>query len=275
MKKITTKLFSILYMASIVSVSCKARISDQQTTVKVINGIPAKAGEFPSIAKLTLYHENSTSLCTGTFLNQSVFLTAAHCVADSGKVYRASVSEIDVIDTWIPKEFLAAKSKSYGFPSEGFNQYVRSDMALLKFPANTASRLGITRFMSLAHDLLFTDNEVVIVGFGRVKAAVTSPGILHWGKSNITSSDKDVVVVNGGNVAKKGENSLASAGDSGGPLLLGSSPNIAQTIIGVFSKGTGVLSEVPGASYYASTQSAIANKLFKSAINDGYESFTY
>ncbi|MBM4252244.1 MAG: trypsin-like serine protease [Deltaproteobacteria bacterium] len=135
-------------LVSLLGTSCQSIKASQP---KVTNGI--EEPDFPYVVQIQM---NGRSYCTGSFLNDSLLLTAAHCVDRASFVKFGNVS--------VESEFIFIHPR---WPSGGESCKLprdpRYDLAYVKFPKGTYS--GPT-FGKVATQSARPNEEIKIVGFG-------------------------------------------------------------------------------------------------------------
>lgn len=217
---------------------------EQDSNTKITNGIVIPASEHPAVVALDLIGYYSSGKCTGTFINDSQVLTAAHCVQNKnyvrtvidGRTVDATKYTIHPDYSWLPNP---EKSSA--------------DIAIVEFPAGTSSN-----FIPLASDAPLAGDQIRIVGYGNTKVHNTIDyTISPWGgfySTGLTTSGGDGQKRLGMNsldrrengelvfvgefetqAGREGVNSGAAQGDSGGPMLV--AVDGTWNLVGVTSMG--------------------------------------
>ena len=247
------------------------RSPETTSDMTVSNGSPIGKDQAPAVVRLDM--PNNT-ICTGTFLNQSVVLTAAHCIYS---VPYAEISGVRSINSYLASSnfkalYAAAKASRWLGPDN--DAMVPNDQALVIFPAGTAGKLGIRDFISIERGTHLTGLQVYLIGYGENNPGQgSSDGVKRWGSNIVASFDGQVITVKGDSNGGPGVGRNSTEGDSGGPLLWAGANGSGQTIIGTVSEVAD--RPGPGISYYVAVQSPISQALFRYAISKGAEYFYY
>ena len=205
---------------------------NQSSNVKVSNGKVIGEADYPSV--VMLYDKTKGAMCTGTFIDDSTVLTAAHCsmggsvIDKSGKV-DLTISYVRMIQGKEKKMELIANSVAvYRNPRwDGMSklQPVNGlDLGIIKFPAGTAPATSKLRDRGAQKG-----DKVTIVGFGLnyVPSGPSdmdpeSAGIKRMGTNKVSGLMRGFIQFfgKGKTTDASGNDANASAGDSGGPLFI-------------------------------------------------------
>lgn len=208
----------------VILVGCAQRM-DTQSVTKVTNGLPAPH-EFPSVVMLEIDEEMETQICTGTFVNDSQLVTAAHCIYKS-MIAGKSPSIVSITKLKHQRINAIRWQHHPDYSVKGEPLRIR-DIAVVTFPAGTSS--ATTR---LYQGALSVGQDFTIIGFGANAYEFDSNG-------NPTSSglgikrkgQNQIDEITGGLIKFKGVASAtdkntplgldvaSGTGDSGGPLLI-------------------------------------------------------
>lgn len=216
--------------------SCQ-KPSQTDSQSKIINGTFSFNFEQPAV--VAIYQPESDGLCTGTFISDSLLLTAAHCTemfyADSSGVVDGQLHVIQINDLQSADvKLLASSVKIIRDPrweeaGAGVNNF---DLALIRFPAKTwGTQAAISKNSAEVGD------EVEMYGYGQNTddGDYSSSGVFRKGFNVIESIDGGFIAFRGvaSNGVLGGNGTFASAGqgDSGGPLF------VDGKIVGVVSGG--------------------------------------
>ncbi len=228
----STKSFLSLFASATLlagfSIGCGQKASDQQSSVKVTNGASITESEYPSVVLLVSLTPQGESICTGTFVNDSQVVTAAHCVEglDAARPTIAYAKE----DKATGEIGLAAvalnfvRQPAYDF-AEGVNP---KDIAVVNFPENTAPATS-----PLATTTPLVGDEMTIVGFGNNEnfydttgsQSGSGAGNKRVGKNQVGKITDDGMIAFVGVPGavpdlEAGELVGSGSGDSGGPLFV-------------------------------------------------------
>ncbi len=198
----------------------------EKSDVKVTNGREVKEGEYPSV--VLLFDKAAGAICTGTFINPTTVLTAAHCsmsgsINAEGEV-NIQLSIINIKDAVKKEAEIVAESTRvvrnplWDKNGGNVNGY---DLSLVTFAPGVAK--GVS---ALASQGARVGDRLEIVGFGLNQATdlknTNSAGIKRVGTNKVTNVALGFIQFTGADKTSKadGTNSSASSGDSGGPLFI-------------------------------------------------------
>lgn len=207
------------------TVSCGKLQTQDQSSLKVTNGTEISNSEFPAV--VLLYDEKVGSICTGTFVTETIVLTAAHCtmggeLGENGVVdHELKIIELDKSEEKSAK-LVATSSKVIRNPlwdaaGRNVNRY---DLGLVFFEPGVSK--GIRR---ISRDPAEVGDEFTIVGFGlntSNPSDSSSAGIKRKGVNLVSEVSGGFLQFVGKNKTTNGDGSdvAAGSGDSGGPLLI-------------------------------------------------------
>jgi len=205
--------------------SCKTTNGNRNTTskVKIVNGVATD--DINAVVRLSINNDDWT-YCTGSFINKTTMLTAAHCLGrDSPDQNSLTVDGTEPTS----KHYLQE-----AFPRPWLSKGL--DLAILKFPAEVSERLGITSFLKIAESEISEGDEITMIGFGMTDhydQYSNSEARKYSGVNNVSKVEDWKIVVIGATRSDWRKNDASiEKGDSGGPLL-----NADGDIVGVASMG--------------------------------------
>lgn len=190
--------------------------------IKITNGIEVPNEEYPSV--VLLYDAELGSICTGTFVTETIVLTAAHC-SMSGKVDSSGNVEmtmylIEIADRENQEALVLGKSvkvvRNPEWDKSGRNVN-RYDLGLVYFEEGVAP--GVSK---IASSQALVGDEFEIVGFGLSSSNQETAGIKRVGTNKIDRISGGFIQFTGKSSTTNGDGTDASAamGDSGGPLFI-------------------------------------------------------
>lgn len=224
-----------LICISLVIVACGNQGEHSQT--KIINGIVTTpdTDEFPAVVNVINYNDPESGYCTGTFISDSVLLTAAHCMQNATPA-NVKVGEISSVSLYVNQNFKVN--------SDDKSTY---DLALVLFPRNTSQD-----HIKISDYVMQGNEKITMVGFGHsdyswdntqqtyIPSNCSNPKIKRVGFNsfwNIPEAKERGVFWTTGNTRNRyigngnGEVAATAPGDSGGPLIY------EEKLVGVCSSG--------------------------------------
>ncbi|MBC7661860.1 MAG: S1 family peptidase [Chitinophagaceae bacterium] len=206
--------------------ACGAK-SNQGSALKVTNGQLATSKQYPSV--VLLYDAKLGAMCTGTFVNETTVISAAHCteggtVDAKGNVTGSPLSIISISDLAGGQASLVATATAevrniqWDKNGKNVNKY---DLSLITFPAGTAKAVS-----ALADASPSAGDDLTIVGYGLNQSDDlsdgSSAGVKRIGHNTVAVVSEGFIQFDGDSetTTANGTHSSASAGDSGGPLFI-------------------------------------------------------
>lgn len=251
MKMTVISLCSVFLLASLEG--CHATTESTSST-KVINGKDASA-EYPAVVTYSVTLQSGQGDCTGTFVSDTVMITAGHCVADA-----ASASDLFIPATAIRAvDFRIQPS----FASKDFGNSMPYDMAVIKFPPGTAPAT-----MNLAKSAPKIGDPLTIVGFGQtdLQQNGAGAGTKRSGNNTVRRLEAGLIMFSGtfASTNQEGKDGASSYGDSGGPLLING--ELTGTCSGEFDR-----SESDYTDTYVNVFSSTYQQFLREATENGYD----
>ena len=220
------------------SLQKSSAISDQtKQDPRIVNGTPLDQSSAPFIKLLATQIPEGFAVCTGTFINPTQILTAAHCVVHNGQIAAPSNINLQIN----PGQFITASSvvvhPEYSgtfVPSADFANlaYMVGDLAIV-----TSSQPYTGPIPVLWTGIPAVGQSVVIAGYGQTSDYDQASPTLNVGTTvidGISGADRSIYWVFNG-----GAESSTCHGDSGGPLLVSLTTG-EVALIGVNSSIAGV-----------------------------------
>lgn len=222
----------------------------ETSDLKVTNGQAISEDVYPEVLMLEISTPaGKPGICTGTFVSDSIALTAAHCVNngkpdDDGKVdmeihYVQNGGERNLDKkNRLAKAVAAYQYKAWQASGGGVNA---RDLGVVVFPAGTAKH-----WATIASRKPTVGDDFVIVGYGlnELMDFGANAGVKRMGKNKILKVEAGFIRFEGTprNLDADGINSASASGDSGGPLF------VNGELVGTTSGG-GVRGNVKASNY--------------------------
>ena len=189
----------------------------EQASRRVINGRPAKAGQYPWMA----YVQSTIGSCGGTVINDRYVMTAAHCVQNvkSPDAFTVTLHAYKTEDFQNP-ELHHKVSKFIMHPKyQGVNSF--HDIALLQLEEPLKFNAS---FMPVCIPKTNEYDNLVVAGWGLMNVWLlkVTPPTLREADLNEVSTEKCSSYyqdINGKMAICAGGNKGSCQGDSGGPLM--------------------------------------------------------
>ena len=209
-------------------VACGAS-SNSANDLKVTNG--AKAGAaFPAVVSLNLQAGQTSGMCTGTFVNDSQVVSAAHCifaVLEGG----GDASSMKFVNERSDGSVTETSALKFAYHPDYVNDPTvlnKNDIAVLTFPRGSAP--AAVRLYGRRPKV---GQNFTIVGFGlndydrdtQGNQVGSGGGVKRMGTNKIQSISNGMIEFTGvptaaDGVIPQGQNVASGSGDSGGPLLI-------------------------------------------------------
>ncbi|NRA69198.1 MAG: trypsin-like serine protease [Pseudobacteriovorax sp.] len=250
-------------------VGCGIQEPNDNSSIKVTNGSSINLSQYSNVVSLRSTFQDGTNpsinlstICTGTLVNPTTIITAAHCIDGDN----SDINDDGSVDIF--------QSTAFRFESEAFqngtllpnpewsdfdNNGVNGNDAGILFSAAPSPTSGTP----LCDSEALEGDAFTIVGFGCNDYNATGDDCNGSGTfnkrtgSNTIAGVGDLITFNGNsnNVAGDGTNVASGSGDSGGPLLI--SQNGVECIAGITSGG--FTFDTDGDSQHDSKQSSYVN----------------
>ncbi|WP_413293640.1 S1 family peptidase [Bdellovibrio sp. HCB185ZH] len=175
----------------------------------------------------TKYENGKVSLCTGTPIDKTTILTAAHCLKGGVRVRVVYALDIDSIKK---SDIVEAKSfKSHEDYEEDADQY---DLGLVRISKAIPSNYKVSKIYDGSQEI--TSDTVTLVGYGITSSHGDDAGYLR-----MTTKDLDDVTVRNGSILimPQPHNGTCS-GDSGGPVFVQVGREMQIVGVNSFVEGT-------------------------------------
>ncbi|XP_048507783.1 chymotrypsin-2-like isoform X2 [Athalia rosae] len=196
--------------------STTAEATEEQDEVKIVGGIPAKAGQFPY--QVSLRTKDNKHFCGGSILNERWILTAAHCLAGSNDDSVAVVVGTTTLDSG-GDSYKSLKV----IPHPDYSQFlIRDDIGLIEVEKPIVYGDNVKPVVLPTEDFNKTDYPAVLSGWGTLSYPGKTPNELQHITLSVIDQNECLNTsfrVTNSNICtlnKKGEG--ACHGDSGGPL---------------------------------------------------------
>ena len=210
-------------------VACGAS-PDSASNLKVTNG--AKAGSaFPAVVSLNLQAGHTAGLwCTGTFVNDSQVVSAAHCIVavlDGG----GDASSMKFVNEHSDGSVTEVSALKFAYHPDYVNDPTvlnKNDIAVLTFPKGSAPAA-----VKLYGGRPKVGQDFTIVGFGlndyerdtQGNQVGSGGGVKRMGTNKIQRISDGMIEFTGvptaaDEVIPQGQSVASGSGDSGGPLLI-------------------------------------------------------
>lgn len=275
MKKFSL-LRTVVYGGFTVSLSaglngCGVKGEAPASKVKVTNGIEVSADAYPEVVELAMLFEDGSSRCTGTFVNATQVLTAAHCVAELDYENPEIYVVVDAQDdNGLPQKRALGKGLNVAIhPDYPHDQSIRpSDLAVVDFEEGVSVAQAELRTKPAKKD-----EQLTIVGFGQNVTFMdyfglngTGGGLKREGTNVVDDVADGFITFIGTPQASEGiepgKKALAGSGDSGGPLFIDGKLAGVTSGGGLYWAGAGY----DGLSYYVDINSESSRSFLETVL---------
>ncbi|MBX9595444.1 MAG: trypsin-like serine protease [Roseomonas sp.] len=249
-------------IATINPVLAQTASLDPAPTMRIIGGLPARAGTWPSMVSVQFANRNADGqlnrerpavpLCGGTVIGASAVLTAAHCVVlDGGRVLppRALMVEEGTTDILQGRGRRIQVSAIHAHPQYRAEP-ATNDVAILILQQPSGQPRQLLLGAADRAAVLSPGAMATVAGWGQTREgrdAPTSNRLLQVNLPLVSQQDCQRVYANGVRPGSLGDHTLCAGfrdggrdscqGDSGGPLFANGRTGTVQ--IGVVSWGEG------------------------------------
>ncbi|MBF0441754.1 MAG: trypsin-like serine protease [Oligoflexales bacterium] len=243
MTAVRTVMINLAILSTFFVPACLKRPADKTSALNVSN--VDEAGDlwkqFPEVVQIEIKDKmgKTIQLCSGTFVNDLMLVTAAHCMFD-GKRNRADHIVFKSEDQIEHKGKIFVNS-SYD-PRKAERYQITSDMAMVAFDPGQSSKPvapGTAKFGK--GEPLKNNEEIILVGFGDDDLAKNSgAGAKRAGENVVKGNSRDNtfrfwgIAAADGNT-KPGTLSSIGSGDSGGAIFRKQD----HSFVGIMSQSTG------------------------------------
>ncbi len=189
--------------------------------IKIQNGVLVPETELSSVRLIAIQNSNGTRPCTGTFVNDSQLITAAHCVdspsdAWSVPIYVNLGTNPDAQSRWVK----AIRFDAHPKYNRRENPVGPFDFGILTLPPNSAPTVSPLQTLRLLPGQLVT-----IAGYGQSSPSNASIGKLRKGTNKIAQLRGGVIDTSGTREPILGPEdgtsvSVNGEADQGAPLFL-------------------------------------------------------
>lgn len=205
---------------------------------KIRNGASCDETKSPIVSLLIVEDDNDIELCTGTLIDPTSVLTAAHCLDDNIKSVYVRYGN--------PDENKSSKASQLFLHPKFDGEHPKGDIAIVKL---SSSILDLPTVPLLFSRVAKEEETGTIFGYGSTGTDSSfdfSTRVLKGGFAHVTEADNEVVYM------KYLYDSNTCEGDSGGPLVL--MQNGEATVAAVTSSGTVEGCGYGDRSYFAALQ---------------------
>jgi len=182
-------------------------VENKQSNTQVVNGVETVS--YPAVASLKLFRSNgSVGLCTGTFIQRDLILTASHCVDGVVGVEALGHQAVKIVS-----------NKDYSYTFSGLPH----DFAFVKFAKNISEYT-----MRVSNKRLKEGSPLTLVGYGvnNYRPYRSGAGKKRIGFNTYKLNDyleRGIVQFEGYQITQTERgtyfNASVGQGDSGGPLI--------------------------------------------------------